>query len=432
MNSKLLNLNEFMSEELDDGTGSETNEEASEMSVIELPGNVDFGLTSSIDKMIYDDIEMTNVGGKIRLFDHRAQLENLAMNLLDGRVVMNGEYYAPKEKEPIIDFDFGIDKMSIKKSAEKFNTIDKLAPIATSCSGTFSTDMKLSAILDRNMNPKEETIEGGGQMRTQSVYIEKFEPLTKLAEELKIEKLSKQNIEDLKLTYLIDEGKAIVDPFTVKIEGVETTISGYTTILNQEMAYDLKMDLPVEKLPGALAGQASGALADLNKKFGTNLSIGDKIPVNVKVTGTVDKPTISANYGEVAKGAAQDLKEELIETAKEEVQEKIDEVKDDAKEKAQAEANKIMEDARNEADKLMADAKSLADQARDAAYNEAQKLVDGAKNPLDKAAKKIAADKIKKEADNAHSKALAEAQKKADNILAQAQQRADEKINSVE
>ena len=433
--SGVMNLNEFMSDEDADETNSsdeEVSEEASELTVIELPGNIDFELTTTIERMIYDDIIMDNIAGAVALKDHRATLKNFKMEILEGTVLAGGYYEAKPDVDPTIDFQFNIKNMSIKESSEKFNTIDKLAPIAKSCAGNFSTNIKIAATLDEKMEPRDETIDGGGKLQTNAVYIEKFEPLNKLADELGIERLAKQNIEDVDLSYKIKDGKAIVYPFTVKLEGVPTEISGSTALLTQEIDYLAKMDMPFDKLPGNLAGQAGGLMDKLNNQLGTNLSAGDRIPINIHFTGTVEKPALGTNYGDVAKDAANDVMEEVIETVKEEVQEQIDTAKEDAKAKAQEEADKIMADAQAEADKLLADAKNLADQAKDAAYKEAKKVEDSTKNPLEKAATKLAADKLRKEADKAHDKAMDTAQNQADKILAEAKKKADEKINSVE
>lgn len=436
VSSKKMDLNEFMTSSADASDEIESEDqsesvEGEEMGVIEVPGNIDFELNASFDEMIYDDIVMKNVNGGIHVHDQSVELNNLNISMLEGRVRADGSY-STAGKRPQIDFDFDIDDMGIKEASEAFNTIDKLAPIGKSCSGTFSTELKIEAALDNNMEPIEETIEGHGKLQTDEVFIEKFEPLNKLAQELKIERLSKQNIEDVNLTYAITDGKAIIEPFTVKVDGIPAEISGETTLLSQEIDYTMKMDMPLDRIPGGMVNQATSLLDQINSAAGTNFSAGSSIPVNIRFTGTVDKPTIGTNYGDVTGETKEDIKEEIIETVKEEVQEVIDDAKEDARAAAQAEADKIMKDAQVQADKTLADAKKLADQGKDLAYKEAKALEDGAKGPIDKAAKKIAADKIRKEADAAHVKAMDEAKKKSDQILAEAKKKADEKINSVE
>jgi uncharacterized protein involved in outer membrane biogenesis len=428
--SSNMDLNEFMTEEeAAVETETETTTEES-TGVVRLPKNVDFELQSRFDRMIYDDLEITNTSGMVVLKDGVADIKNLTMQLLGGTVMMNGEYDSRPDK-PLMDMDFNIKNLDIKQTAEKFATIDKLAPIAKSCTGLFSTSMHMECTLDESMMPIENTISGAGNLQTSSVYIEKFEPLTKLANELKIEKLAKQTIQDVNVSYKFEDGKVIVDPFTVKLDGIPANIEGSMTF-SQELDYRMKMDIPSEKLPGNLANQASSLLSDLNKKLGTNIAAGTKIPVSIRITGTMTDPKIAGNYGEMIQEAKADLKEDLKDAAKEAINEQVDKAKEDAIKKAREEADKLVADAQKQADKSMADARKAADSLKAKAYAEAQKVEDSAKNPLEKAGKRLAADAMRKEADKAHTKSIEEAQKQADKIVAQARVEADKKIQQAE
>ncbi len=428
--SSNMDLNEFMTEEeAAVETETETTTEES-TGVVRLPKNVDFELQSRFDRMIYDDLEITNTSGMVVLKDGVADIKNLTMQLLGGTVMMNGEYDSRPDK-PLMDMDFNIKNLDIKQTAEKFATIDKLAPIAKSCTGLFSTSMHMECTLDESMMPIENTISGAGNLQTSSVYIEKFEPLTKLANELKIEKLAKQTIQDVNVSYKFEDGKVIVDPFTVKLDGIPANIEGSMTF-SQELDYRMKMDIPSEKLPGNLANQASSLLSDLNKKLGTNIAAGTKIPVSIRITGTMTDPKIAGNYGEMIQEAKADLKEDLKDAAKEAINEQVDKAKEDAIKKAREEADKLVADAQKQADKTMVDARKAADNLKAKAYAEAQKVEDSAKNPLEKAGKRLAADAMRKEADKAHTKSIEEAQKQADKIVAQARVEADKKIQQAE
>jgi hypothetical protein len=432
LKSKLMDLNEFMtSEETTPAASSEETPAEGEIGVLEIPGNVRFVLNSSFDKMLYDNIEMTNVSGQITIDDRVARLKNLGIGMMDGRVTMNGAYDSRDLVKPAFDFDFDIRDFDIKKTATTFNTIDKMAPIASKCTGKFSTSMKLKALLDNQMMPIEQTITGNGRVQTKSVFIEGFEPLNKLASELKIDRLAKQTISDVNVNYRFEDGKIITDPFTVKLDGMPATIDGFTTF-SQDIDYNVSMDIPMDKIPGGLSQQASGLLGELNKQIGTNVSLGSKIPVKLKITGTTSNPKITANYGQVAKDAIKDLKEEVKEMIKEEVKELIDNTKAEAIAKAKEEAEKILAEAQKAADKVKAEAKSAADKVKTEGYKQAQDIENSAKNPLEKGAKKLAADKVRQETDNQAKKITDEADKQAAKIMSDAQKKSDDLIKAAE
>ena len=428
LRSKKMDLNEFMATETE--IEDENEQEQETTGYLVLPKNVDFTLSASFEKMLYDNLEIDNTKGTVVLRDGVASLDGLELALLGGKVTMDGSYNSAVSP-PLMDMDFGVRNMDIQSAAESFYTIDKLAPIAKSCRGKFSTQMKLDCALDENMEPTEPTINGGGKVQTKGVYVEKFLPLTKVADELGIEALSNPYIEDANITYSFKDGRVFVDPFTIKLDGIPTTIEGSMSF-SQELDYRMKMDVPVEKLPGNLGNQASGLLNDINNKLGSNLSVGTKIPVSIRITGTMEKPSVAGNYGEVLKEQKQEITEQVKEAVKEEVKEQIDNAKEEAIEKARQEAAELINQAQKESASLMENATKEADRLKNEAYKEAQKIEDSAKNPLERAAKKLAADKIRKEADEAHQRALKKAQQQADKIVAEAEKKAEEKIQEAE
>lgn len=427
LNSNNLNLNTFMAESgEEEATETEAPEDSVAMSVIEVPGNIDFVMNANLKKLTYDNIEINDVKGRITVREKRAMLSNLDMKLLGGSVNMSGTYDTQNPDRPEVDFNFDIQNLDIKETATTFNTVDKLAPIARNCTGRFSTDMKFMAALDTTMTPINETIKGGGTLRTKDVFIEGFEPLNKLAEQLKIERLSKQNIEDVTLKYKFENGRVSTEPFEVKLDGIPATVDGYTTF-EQDISYNVAMDIPFEKLGSTVNQQASNLLGQINDKFGSNLSAGKTIPVRIKVVGTVTDPKLQTNFGELG-GSSKDIKEQVKEEVKEKVEEKVEEVKEDAVKKAQEKADEIMAEAREKADKVVSEAEKAAKQVREEGEKKAKKIEDEAKNPLQQAAAKAAADKVRKEANKKADQLESEAQKQADNIIANAQERSDNLI----
>lgn len=429
LRSKYMNLNEFMEESTSDSSAV-AEADSSLLSAIRLPQNLDFRLGAQIDKLLYDALNISNVEGSVTLRDGSALLRDFRMDMLGGNIVMDGSYDSNPE-QPLIDMDFAMANVDIQETVTSFYTIEKLAPVAKSTTGRFSTTMTMKGALDAQMMPVESSLSGGGKLQTKEVHVEKFEPLNKMASELGIERLAKQTIRDLNLSYRFENGLVVVDPFKIKLEGIETTIDGSMSF-SQELDYTMKMTVPMDLLPGNLGAQSSKLLQGINEKLGSNMSVGTKIPVVLKITGTIDKPIVKGNYGEALQEQKDDLKEQIKETVKEAVEVKIDEAREAAIAKARAEADKLIADARKRADDLVAQATKAANTAHSQAYTEAQKVEDSAKNPLERAAKRAAADKLRSEADKARQKAIDKAKEEADGIVADAEKRADALIEAAE
>ncbi|MEN9348221.1 MAG: hypothetical protein RLZZ77_1732 [Bacteroidota bacterium] len=429
VSSRLMDLNEFMTEE-ETETAETTNAPASDtaMSAIELPGNVDFSLMANFGKMIYGTTELTNVVGGIGLKDRIASLKNLSMNVLEGTVVTTGNYDARNIEKPKMDFLFDIKEMDINKAAKEFVTIEKMAPVAKACNGRFSTKLNMKCDLAKDMTPINQTVNGFGSLSTKSVVIKDFAPLVKLADKINLDKLKQpQTLSNINVSFKIKDGAVNVDPFTVNIDGMPAKVSGYTT-LDQKIDYNVEMDVPFEKFPSSVVNQASSFIGQLNKKTGVNLSVGKKVNVIARITGTVTDPQVGVTSKAFGDDAVNSLKEQAIEAVKEEVKEQATNLKNEALEKAIAEKERLVNEAKKQAEKAKAEARTLAQKAKDEAYKLAKQTEDSAKNPLEKVAKKAAADKIRKEADDKYKKAVAEADKKADQLVKDAEAKGDKMI----
>ncbi len=396
--------------------------------VFEVPGNIDFELNSNFGKIIYPNdpgkpaIVLENVKGKIVLRDQTMTLENLRFNTLEANVNLDGSYSTKESKtSPDVKFRFDIANMDIQKAAATFNTIEKLAPIASKCTGKFSTSLTFNTKLNQLMEPVYETLNGSGVMQTKSIFIEGFEPLNKLAESLKINRLAKQNIQDVKITYAFKDGRLWVEPYTVKINNYKTVIEG-STGLDQTLDYKLDMAIPRSEFGGAANNVLNNLLSQANTKTGMDMKLGDMIDVRVLVTGTVSDPKIKTDLKDQLKDAKEDVKQAV----KEKVEEKIEEVKEDIKAKASEEAEKIIRAAEVKADQLRAEAKKAADKLRSEAKSAGEKLVQEAgNNPLTKGAAKKAAEKLEKEAEEKAQKLEREADEKAKKVIDDAREQAD-------
>ena len=433
MSSQMLNLNEFMvsseASAQENGTDATpaTEETSSDEGVIAVPGNIDFVLRTDIKEMLYDNIEITNVKGLAVVADHQVNLSGVTMDVLGGKVAMTGLYDTKDISKPKSAFSYDIQNMGIKEAAEKFNTIDKLAPIAKSCIGTFSSKLSLDSELDESMMPNLETLLGKGDFYTSEVAVAQFKPLTELASQLNMGSVASQTFQNVKTYFTIENGKAFFEPFDVNIDGMPATIEGATT-LTGGIDYSMNMEVPYDRISSSLANQANDALSQLNAQLGTDFSAGDKVPVNIKITGTVTEPKIALDYGDLIKGKQEEIKDQIKDAVEEEIKEQIEDVKNDALEEAQKKADEILAEAQKKSDALIAEAKKAAEDLRKSGYAEAQKIEDSAKNPLEKAGAKIAANKLRQEADEAAKRMIEEAKKQAKLITDRAQKEADELI----
>jgi hypothetical protein len=349
------------------------------------------------------------------------------MKAMGGTVGMKGSYNTKDHNKPGIDFGYNLQEIDIQSLTKSFLTIGKLAPVAKYAQGKISSNLDMKASLTKSLEPIYSSLTGGGDLFTNMVTIQGFEPLKKLSDEVKIPKLASQTIKDLKARFSFANGKVAVKPFNVLLSGIDTKIEG-TTSFNQEVDYKMVMNIPKEMIPAGMMKLAEQGLSKVNGALpALNIaSIPAVIPVKALVGGTVTKPKITTDFKEAILKATGNLKNNIKETVKDTVKaiinDKVNEVKSDLLERKQ----KLLDDAQKQADRLKAEAAKAAAATRVEGDKQAEALMTQAgSNPLKKKAAEVAGNKVKQEANEKAARIEAEAAKRADALMTDAKAKAD-------
>ncbi len=419
--------------------GDEETEEATEESVdtipltaFAIPANIDFLLRSKMNKIFYDNMEISNLKGDIILKDSKMIFKGVNMNMLEGSVKMDGYYDSKDTLNPRVSYTMNVKDFNIPDAFETFNTVKQLAPIAKNTNGKFSLDFKFSTDLDYYLSPVYKTLNGKGRFQSENIKLKDVESLTKLAELTKWKKLANPSLKNIDLKFEIKNGNIKVDPTKMKMGKSEFEFGG-TQGIDQKIDYDLKMKIPRDELGGSI----NKVVDNLFAKTGKEIDIAKNIQINAKVVGTVTDPKVRL-AGSKDGGVKDEIKEEIGAEAKKligdvdkEAQKLIAEAEKEV-EKIKAEAkkagDKLVVEADKQADKLKDEADKKAKQLVGEADKQAAKLLSDAKNPITKIAAKKSGELLKKEAKKSADKLNVEADKNAKKIHNEAQTKAD-KLN---
>lgn len=445
--STYLNISDLMPEDTgeetpagsqESGTGA-SSADTSSIGVIEVPDNIDFTMTADYKKVIYDDIELNNIKGRLLVKDKAVNLKNLSMNVLDGTVKISGAYDSKNPAEPMADLKIDMDGLGIKDAYNTFGVMEKFAPIAEKTEGTFSTSFTLNTKLDKELMPVYSSMNGGGDLSTSQIIIENVNSVDKLADLLKMPDLKRLQLSPVDLSFEFIDGKVHVKPFDINFQDMTANLGGWTSF-DQSINYDLVLTVPRDKFGGAANAVLDNLVQEANK-LGTNFSIGDKVNLKATITGTVTDPKVNLLPGE---GSGKNMMDDLKKKAQEELRKQKKKLEDEAKKElakkkaeAKAKADKIIADAEKQANKIIADAQKQVDainktaqQSAQQAKEEAQKQADNImaeakkKGPLAELAAKKTTEKLLKEADDQADKIVKEAQNKSDDIMQTAKQNA--------
>lgn len=391
--SNKMDLNEFMT----DDEAAESDDEAEETAsgVVEVPAGYDFILNTSIATLIYENLSISNVRGSLTLKDQKIDMRQLAMNLLDGSMTMNGFYETTNPVVPSFDFNMDIIGWDIPQTYEYLEMVQQMAPIMESATGRFSTNLRMAGEMDQNMDPKYNTLDGGGMLTTRNVTLSSPKSLVKLAEAIKYDGVKSITLDNTKVQYYFEDGRIRIDPTNFLIGREIPSIFTGSHGFDLTMDYVMNLDIPSRLMGGEATQMVSGLMSQANKALGTNATVPERILMDVDFKGTTEEPIITPRLAGTSGSNA------------------VDDLKGQAMDELNAQKDALESQARGEVDKKKAEAEAAAKAEMDKAKAQA----DAEKAKAEAEARKKAAEAeaaAKKRAEEEKKKAEAEAKKKAE------------------
>lgn len=352
--SNYLNANDFISSETagTEETASSTTED------IIIPKNIDFVLNAALNQIVYGKMNITNMVGNMTVKNGVLTLNNVGANALGGSCKVSGTYDTSSPKNPKVNFDLALSKVSFAETFKSVESVQKFAPIFEKLGGTYSMNFKFNTSLGETIMQTLAGLTGSGALQTNDVKIEGVEALTALSSSLKTDALKSFSTKDLNLPFTINNGKLNTKPFNVNFgNGGVMKLEGATG-LDQSIDYKGTVTLP---------------------KSLTNHYVSS---VPITIGGTFTNPKIGIDTKALVAGAASSAVNELLGGEK----------GADVSAKVSEEKAKQIERIRSEADaaaiKLVAEAEKQSQALEEKAGS----------NPLAKAAAKAAGKKLVEEA----------------------------------
>jgi len=283
LNSNQLAVSDFMTSKTDAKKQTKANE------AMKIPAFLNCSITAKANTVLYDNLVLKNVSGKVIIKDQKATLENGKTDIFGGLITFNGEV-STKEKISKFNMDLELNGVDIAQTFTQLNMMKKIAPIAGVINGKLNSKIKVSGNLnDKEMTPDLKTITGDlmGQLLSTTVNSSNSTLLTALDNKLGFVDLKKLNLNDLKASLTFKDGKVNVKPFDIKHQDIKATIGG-SHGFDQLMNYNVKLDVPSKYL-GTEINNLIGKLTPTDaKKFET-------IPINAILTGNFKNPNITTD-----------------------------------------------------------------------------------------------------------------------------------------
>lgn len=289
--SNKLNLNDFMT--VDSAAVAETELQPAAtdtvaMGVIRVPENIDFAMNVNFAQVIFGKMSFNKLNGKLLVNDGKVDMKNLSLNTMGGEIVVNGFYNAPAEVQPEFNASLKMNDIVFAQAYKELDMVQKLAPVFSGITGSFSGNMAINTKLDETMSPVVQTLTGSGSLSTKEVSMDSVKVIQMVADILQKPSLKNTRVKDMKVEFTINDGRVYTKPFDIKLGEYKMNLSG-STGLDQTVDYAGKIDIP----------QSLGKVS----KLGT---------VDMTIGGTFTSPKVGIDLESMAKNAAKSAAEDAV------------------------------------------------------------------------------------------------------------------------
>jgi hypothetical protein len=360
LNSPRFNVNEWMSEDASADTIS------SEMTVIELPSNIDFTMTVAANEVLYDNMNLKEVKGNMTLREGILNFSDASMKTLGGTIGLNGSYDPRDLTVPKFNFNLNISDLSIAEAFKSFNSVKAFAPIAQNLTGKFNSNLSFSGNLGQDMMPLLASLDGSGLLKVAETALKDSKILEGITSLTKLKDVNTLELRNITIPISIKNGVMDVKPFDVKLWDYQANVQG-SAGFDGSINYLVNMLIPA----GKFGAEANSILATIS---GSQVDENTMIPLALNLSGTYNSPSIAlAGGNSIETLLANALKARVTgetQALQTKATEQFNAAQDSIKKEMKLKAEVVQDSVKKELEKQV-------DVTKDKAVDEAKKLLKG-------------------------------------------------------
>lgn len=296
-----LHSNQFAIADFMTADTTPENQKTKSPDAVKIPAFLDCTVNAVANTVLYDNLALKNVSGKIVIRDQKATLQNVKTSVFGGTIAVTGDV-STKGKIPVFNMNLGLNTVDIQQTFTQLDMMKNIAPIAGVINGKLNSTVKLSGNLDpKAMTPDLKTLTGNlaAQLLSTTINDSNSPLMTKLDDAIGFIDLKKLNLNNLKAALSFDNGKVTVKPFDLKYQDVKINVGG-THGFDQSMNYNLKFDVPAKYL----GTEANKLLASLSPADASKIQ---NIPINAVLSGNFNNPKVTTDMKQAVSNLATQL-----------------------------------------------------------------------------------------------------------------------------
>ncbi|EAR02178.1 AsmA-like C-terminal region-containing protein [Maribacter sp. HTCC2170] len=283
LKSSTFDVNDFMNEE----EAVDSNEVPTTEGQLKIPSFLDCNISATAGTVIYDNLNLKNVRGNLRIVDEKAVLTDVTSSLFNGNVSFDGEV-STKNQLPNFRMKLNMDQLGIGESFKSLELFKFLAPVASALQGRMNSDIELSGSLKDDFTPDLKTITGKvlAELLSPEINTSQSKVLSAIGDKLNFINLNKLDLKGLKTALSFEDGAVKVKPFTIAYEDISINVNGSHTF-DKKLNYKATLDVPAKYL----GAEVNGLIEKIGEKELDDLTI----PVIANIGGNYTSPEVTTD-----------------------------------------------------------------------------------------------------------------------------------------
>lgn len=247
-------------------------------SVVLIPDKIDFELKANAQKVKFNDLELDNLSGILKVFDQKLELHEAKFGLIDTQFSLKGSYQPINNKSALFNFDIDAQQFDIQKAYKQLTLFREMAPAAESASGQVSLKYQLQGTLNKEMYPNMKSIKGSGDLVLENIQFKGFKLFNAVAKETKTDALHDASVKNVVVKTAIQNNVMTIERTKFKMAGFRPRIEGQVT-LDGKMNIGMRLGLPpfgIIGIPITVNGTSDNLAIKLGKHKNEDLTEDDE------------------------------------------------------------------------------------------------------------------------------------------------------------
>lgn len=236
--------------------------------ILQVPTDLDLVLDLDIKSFLYEDLEVKDLSGILAIKDGSLVLKNGKLELVGAKAKMDGLYKNEGAEKAYFSYAIKIDDFDVQKAYKDLEIFRVMAPAAEGAEGIVSINYKIEGILDREMQPVLESLEGGGTLAVKQVKLKGHKMMGSVSRKTQREQLSNPDLSEVTIKSSLKNNILNIEQFKFKVKPFKLKMEGQTS-LTGDLNLKMRLGLPpfgIIGIPIKVTGNGENPNVQLGKK----------------------------------------------------------------------------------------------------------------------------------------------------------------------